>query len=841
VVLTIGSSLALNFTMSLASLKESVTVTAEAPLVDTSTSKVSTAITPHDVDQLPLVGRQFMDLASLAPGVSVDNTSANSGSDNVAFGGFGEADKAEFLEGMDINDGDTKGGTGLSQAARHDFSLETVQEFQVLSTGYSVEFGRSDTGVINVLTKSGTNAFHGRGFTFLRDHSFQKPNAFASGNPPFRQQQSGGTLGGPIRQDKAWFFATFENDYENSSAAVSMPAFVLPIITDPRTNIPTPVRKNNLFGKLTTSLSPSEYLNVTGLFNRETLSNQDLGGNIAGDGGDNKIYHDEYLNAALTSTFSNNVTNELKLAVSDALKIRPQNGPLSPEVNFPSIQYGTHTNYPQNRDQKNFIAMETLHLHRETGWGTHDVKAGGTLNYVELWNYHEDTTQGLYTFLKDELPVPGDASTYPVSFIIRTQPKSVEYINPSQYAAFAEDAWRAVPNLTITAGVRWDGMRFYDKGAVDPPAGMSRDQFLIGFVNGTLPEKDNYKPFGNTNDIAPRVSVAWDPKNDGRTVVRGAFGLYYGYSGDNTASRTMDAYPLGSTQTFGNDVRLTGIPNTDFPNVPPVSTLSQSAGSASVFVATPGSWHDPLTEQGSIGIDRQIGRSTSLSADYVHILGRHFLMTYNINSRLPDGTYPLVPSGLTMSYNDPSALVRSNQVQFHVNQRLVHNLALQASYTYLRYFEDTANPVNVQNIFQDNYGPGANDVRHRFVFSGTYLLPYGFQLGAIVSATSAPPYNVTTGVDGNGDRNVNDRPIVNGVMIEPNSARGDSYFRTDLRVNRAFKIGGDKTLELLWEMDNLFNTVNYGGYNGNMRSTTFGQPTFALTPFQGQLGVRFNF
>ncbi len=682
--LAIGATLTLNFTMKVASLTESVTVTGEAPLVDTSSSKVSTAITPHDVDQLPLVGRQFMDLASLAPGVSIDNTSANSGSDNVAFGGFGEADKAEFLEGMDINDGDTRGGSGLSQASRHDFTQETVQEFQVLSTGYSVEFGRSDTGVINILTKSGTNTFHGRGYYFLRDHSFQKPNAFASGNPPFRQQQSGGTIGGPLRRDKAWFFLTYENDHEDSSAAVNIPAFVLPIITDTRTNIPQPVRKNNLFGKITTSLSPTEYLNIIGLYNRETLNNQDLGGNIAGDGGDNKIYHDEFLDAALTSTFSNNVTNELKFGVSDALKIRPQNGALSPEVNFPSIQYGTHTNYPQNRDQKNFMLMDTLHVHKETGWGTHDLKAGATINYVKLWNYHEDTTQGLYTFLKDALPVPGDPSTYPVSFVIRSFPAGNEYINPSQYAAFAEDAWRPVSNLTVTAGVRWDGMRFYDKGAKNAPTDISKAAFLIGFVNGTLPDLNNYKPFADTNDIAPRISLAWDPGNNGKTVVRAAFGLYYGYSGDNTASRTMDAYPLGSTVTYGNDVRVTGIPNTYFPNVPPLSTLPQSSGSASVFVATPGPWHDPVTQQMSVGVDRQIGPSTSVSVDYLHILGLHFLMMYNINSKLPDGTYPLVPSGITMRYNDPSAKVRSDQIQFHVVQRLFHNLTFQASYTYLR-------------------------------------------------------------------------------------------------------------------------------------------------------------
>ncbi|HEY7791805.1 MAG TPA: carboxypeptidase regulatory-like domain-containing protein, partial [Vicinamibacterales bacterium] len=630
IVLAIGQVTTLNFTLGLASVKESVTVTGAAPVVDTSTSQISSAVTPQEVDQLPLVGRQFMDLATLAPGVSIDNTSANAGSDNVAFAGFGEADKAEFLEGMDINDGDTRGGTGLSQAARHDFTQETVQEFQVLATGYSVEFGRSDTGVLNILTKSGTNSFHGRGYYFLRDHSFQKPNAFASGNPPFRQQQSGGTLGGPIRQNKAWFFLTYENDYENSSVAVTVPAFVLPIITDPRTNVPTPVRKNNVFGKYTMSLSPTQYLNVIGLFNRETLNNQDLGGTTAGDSGDNKIYHDELLNLSLTSTFSNTITNELKGGISDAWKIRPPNGPLTPEVDFPSITYGTHTNFPQNRDQKNFTLTDTLHLHKETRWGTHDFKFGGTANYVKLWNYHESAGHGQFTFLTDQLPVPGDPSTYPVSFLIRTFPSCCEYFNPSSYDAFAEDAWRPRSNITVTVGFRWDGMRWYDKGYTAPEADGSTAAFLVNFLNGTLPNAYNYKPFNNTNDYSPRISVAWDPNNDGRTVVRGAYGYYYGYTGDNTANGAVDSYPGGATVTYANDVRVTGIPNTFFPNIPDLSTLQVSAGSASVSVPTPGAWHDPLTQQASFGLDRQIGPSTSISVDYIHIRGLYFPMRYNI-------------------------------------------------------------------------------------------------------------------------------------------------------------------------------------------------------------------
>ena len=127
------------------------------------------------------------------------------------------------------------------------------------------------------------------------------------------------------------------------------------------------------------------------------------------------------------------------------------------------------------------------------------------------------------------------------------------------------------------------------------------------------------------------------------------------------------------------------------------------------------------------------------------------------------------------------------------------------------------------------------------VISSVYRMPLDIQLGTIITAMSAPPYNITTGVDSNGDRDVNERPIENGKMIDPFSARGDTYFSMDLRISRAFQLGGQRRLEALFEMFNLTNITNYGGYDGNMLSSFFGQPRFALPPFQGQLGVRFDF
>jgi hypothetical protein len=258
-------------------------------------------------------------------------------------------------------------------------------------------------------------------------------------------------------------------------------------------------------------------------------------------------------------------------------------------------------------------------------------------------------------------------------------------------------------------------------------------------------------------------------------------------------------------------------------------------------VPNPDGGQVPYTEQGSIGVQRQLGSASAVGASYIHMQGFHFPRTYNINARMPDRTYPIVSSGTALNIFEMSNKIRTDQLQLTYHQRLLKKLSFQTSYTWMNAMQFSDDPVDKRAINSPlDWGPGPNDVRHRFVFSGAYELPYEIQVSGIVSANSAPPYNVITGVDNNGDRDVNDRPIVNGVMVTPYSARGDSFLRGDLRLSKRFSLHSVR-LEVLWEMNNLFNTANYGVYQGNMLSVNSGKPTFAMTPFQGQLGVRVDF
>ena len=287
-------------------------------------------------------------------------------------------------------------------------------------------------------------------------------------------------------------------------------------------------------------------------------------------------------------------------------------------------------------------------------------------------------------------------------------------------------------------------------------------------------------------------------------------------------------------------MRVTGVPNLTFPAAPPPAATLVSQGSGSVSVPNQTSEY-PVSQQFSIGMQRQIGATMATSADYIHMHGLNFSRSVNLNARLPNGQYPLFSDGLTVTLADYGNRIESDQVQVRFDQRFKNSLTMRAWYTYAKVFTFASPAVDKRNLDAD-WGPAANDVRHHFVLSTVGRLRGGIQFGGIITASSAPPYNITTGVDTNGDRDINERPLnADGTMVEPFSGRGDSFFRADLRVSKLFQLAPRRRVEVLWEMFNLFNTVNYGGYDGSMRSTRFGQPRFAYAPFQGQLGIRFDF
>jgi hypothetical protein len=328
-------------------------------------------------------------------------------------------------------------------------------------------------------------------------------------------------------------------------------------------------------------------------------------------------------------------------------------------------------------------------------------------------------------------------------------------------------------------------------------------------------------------------------------VVRAGYGIYYDQINTTTMRSVVAGYPGFITSQIANDSRSgQQIPNDFFPNLP-TRSFPESAGTA--FNIASNSAESPYTHQMTLGGTRQLGSNYAVSFDYVYLRGESFPVTRNVNARRADNTFPLIPSGTRLLLYDDAAPMRIHQAQVRLQKRFANRLGFLVGYTLgsAKTIANGGTPSNHYDLMAD-FGPTSNDVRHRFVSNVIYELPWGFQAGTIVTANSAPPYNITLGTDANRDGDNFDRPAGVGY----NEGRGDSFFQTDVRLSKKVTFRR-LTGEVLWEMFNVFNTVNLNNYNGNQSSapgrTAIGRPTGfgtarqAFDPFQAQLGFKFTF
>jgi hypothetical protein len=816
---------------------------------------VRTLVDTKQIAELPLKTRDFLDLTLLAPGVVSDQGSASAGqTDSISFGGMSENYKSVWLEGVDFNDEVTGGGSSLSSATRIALAQEAVQEFQVMANSYSAEFGRSASGAINIVTKSGGNAVRGSGFYFRRDDAFDQPNYYAVTVPPFKIEQYGATIGGPVRQNRLFYFASWERRANNRTVFVNVPVsirdYVASLGYDTTTDVPVKTDEHNLFGKGTFLWSQDHTLTGTYMYDHRDLANQQVGGDSARDHGYDDRRRAWFFVGNLTSVFGTRTVNELRVSLSHQALDRtlPSGSTSRPEIRFPTVQFGEASNVPQGRTQDNYIMTNATSMHFVKG-GTHDVRFGFEANLVPTTSTINQSFNGLFEFLRDQPVIAGDDSTLPFRFTQGVELRgALAALNRDVniYSTFINEQWQPAGGLTVSVGVRYD-FQFWrgDLNGEDVPSNIPVQEFWLRHATGDLLGR-NYKPVPNDlNNIAPRLGVTWDPTGDARTVVRAGYGIYYDQINTTTLRGVVAGYPGFITTQVANDSRSgQRIANSFFPGLPTIA-LPESVGTA--FRIASADAESPYTHQITGGTTRQLGSNYAASFDYVYMRGERFPLTLNVNARQADGTFPLAASGVRLLLYEDAAPMRIHQAQFRLQRRFSDRLGFLIGYTLgsAKTIADTGTPSDKYNLLAD-WGPTANDVRHRFVSNVIYEIPFSIRLGGIVTANSAPPYNITTGVDANRDGDNNDRPANVGY----NAGRGDKYFQTDVRISKSFAIAHARA-EVLWEMFNVFDTVNFNNFNGNQSAapgvtatgiaTGFGQPRQAFDPFQGQLGFKLTF
>jgi len=878
VALPIQGRIKLDFRMEVGGLSESITVNEGAPLVQTSEAVLQTVIGNRLVRDLPLKTRDFMDLSLLAPGVVLDQSSARTGAtDSISFFGMEEAYKTVWLEGVDFNDEATTGGTNISPATRTRLGLEAIQEFQVMTTGYSAEFGRSGSGAVNVILKSGGNDVHGNAFYFLRDDSFDKPvfqitdgvAAPASNVPPFRRQQYGGTWGGPLVRDKAFYFASVERQSSRESSQVVIPAPIKAFVDglrmgyDTRGVVPRTRNQVNAVGKLTFNLGASHRLDLTYLYDDDHDLNKNVSGSKAGDNGFDDNNSSYFATASLTSRIGGKMVNEFRAnrSIQRLMRNIPASAHFLPTLAFPTVSFGTDGGAaPQGRTQKNWIVANTT----TNQWAHHLLKWGGELNLVRAPVLTNENFNGAYRFPRDVAPFVPDRYTSGFNLqFTRNQTPDPTYTtllrDMNMYALFANDTWRVRPDFTLNLGLRYDLRNLKgDLGGPDPfkQPGFSREHPEDVWINVALGPAGAlgvraWRPVPNDMlDFSPRFGFSWDVFGKGKAAVRGSYGIFR----DRITSLSL----RGAVNSYnGLNIQSVELANpTFFPLVPNAASLPAAAVTTSTVPSPQG--NTPYTQQSSGGFEYAISPRLAMSADFVHMLGLNFQMIRNVNAPLPlaqTGGARVCPFGDVLRakglpecfqmqiQHDMSDRIHLDALAVRVERRFANRFGFLLGYTLgsvKTWSTGTFGTVPVEpyeKFRKLDYGPYDNDVRHRFTGNVVYELPYRINVAGIVTANSAAPYNHTTGRDDNLDFVTNDRPA--GVRF--NDLRGDSFFATDLRLTKKFFLRETKNVELMWEMFNLFNTANLADYNGNERATTFRQARSALSPFQAQLGVRFAF
>jgi hypothetical protein len=865
VPVSVGGQTSLDVTFSLEGTATIIDVPSGTPLVETTRASVSTTVDERSVENLPVSGRNYLDFATLTPGVVRDPTRIG----DLAVGGQKGTLNNLQVDGTDNNNtffGQAFGRTGVRPP--YQFSEESVKEFQVNQNGFSAEYGRAGGAVINVVTKSGTNVFHGGLFEYFRDESLNSnlPNVKAqlipgttlprpNKRPPSQINQFGGRLGGPIVKDRAFFFFNYDGQRTNFFNVLEVPlipgaqqAFILPRLTPYRVD-----RNQDVYmAKIDWALDEANQL--TFRFNRQNftgVNNEFTGAQAAGEHSGDSLAKTTTFTAALTSTFSPTLVNEFRFQAARDSEPGTNNSE-EPELQirsaFGTLFFGRNNFSP--RETTITRAQVINNVSRSSG--RHSARFGVDALFDRTLNFFPGSFGGIYTY-NAITDFPNNPASFTQRFAGQTGLGATTNPNTIDFGAYVQDDWRARHDLTLNLGVRYD----YQHLAQPPIQNTDPALLSAGLDTSRVPrDRDN---------VAPRVGFTYSP--DGRSVLRGGYGLYYGRT---TGIMLGTAHSGNGIQTFGitvngaaNIIALTG----GYPRTLAALPASVGTGRSDLFLFAD-NYQQPYVQQGRLGYEREVFRNTSASVTYLFYKGVHLSRTRDVNlfapvaatavfgsqnftvERFPaagataaaqfTSTTPLRP---LVNYNrvnlfEPTGNSRYDALALQLNRRFADNFQFLASYTYSRAQDDKpdqtavvpgggddAKIVQNQLDIREDYARSDLDIPHRFVFSPVFqfdemkndnaflraLLSH-WTLSGIAQLQSGFTYSAVVNADLNRDGNSrNDR--LPGTAR--NALRTPNVYIFDARIQRAFPLGETARLRLILEGFNLFNRSNVATVNVN--------------------------
>jgi len=886
VELLVGQNANVPITLKIAQLTETLTVSAESPLVDTTSSQVAGNVDRRQMESLPLQGRNWMELSKMVKGITANDVSNNRP-------GVDADDMFQLnLDGQQITQ--KTAGSGFGQPR---FSRESIAEFQIVTTMFDITQGRSAGIEVQAISKSGTNSNAGSFYGNFRSDKLNAADPVAKVVLPYSNQQVGGTFGGPIVRDKLHYFASYEYEREPNT-----------IVTSP-TQLPgqtftnaAKVTQQSLLGRVDDQLSANNRLSV-----RMSLWDWDNPFILAAGGHPST--------ASIQTKVSKNVLGSWSTVLNEGRMVQEVKGGYTafnwtnlpqpsmvgtPEYNFPGLTIGAPYNYPQYHTGGTWNARYDLNWHKSK----HDIKIGG--EYLHVRDTGDWYIQAVGRYTMTSVPsnlgqlVPASAALDPSQWNLAGLSTFTQRFDQNfaangftnlfdtfrpMYAVWFGDNWRASDRLTLNLGLRWDA----DKNLASPPGVIgSSIPISNGVVSGDFGYKTDIRDWTN---FAPRVGFTYNVGAGNDLVIRGGSGIYYASPVSNV-TYSPKVYSQLLTASFANDGRA------DFISNPTNGVTGDDffSGAAKAPVQSPrvivDDFKSPYTWQSSIGFQKQINSVTGIDVDLTHFNEYRDTRTFDPNLFFDPGTgYNRNPAqgrpnpayGQVLAFTSNGHRDQT-QLATGLTRRLKNHLQAGATYTLMFEMHDdggigytSPGANNPFDYVDGEYARAAAFQRHTVRVYTMYQMPYGFATSVTYSygsgnyygaSISATPYGKTgtnrlnLANSGGPAATINipadvidrfDAPasITSGTVIPRNALKGLPLHKVDLRLTKDITLGGSRKATLIAEVFNLFNHANYGSYATSLSATNaattalFGRPQQidgnAYVPRQAQLGFRIGF
>jgi hypothetical protein len=864
ITLTIGLALQQNLTLAVRGVQEAILVTAQAAVIETTTTEVATVVTQEQIEMLPIANRQAGSLALLLPGTQLP-TGTRRARPTVGAGGANPNLTTSYVDG---------GQNQIYNSGQEFLEVPQsgIREFRVNISGSSAQYSAVG-GVVLTATKSGTNQFHGELFEFFRDTSLNTMDRFekeahdttGAPKPAYRRNQYGGAFGGPIVRNRVHFFGAFERTKEPKTVTVrtGQPQFYSGV----EGNLPAGYQRRQLLLRTDLQVNNAHNLFLRYLWDKEYTLCEECGGAMAGNTGTDTDSPRDSLLAAHTWVISPRMLNEVRSQLPHFSHLENLGSPpgiarwpASQRGEFPADRFKDYTGvyiFPSltwgstgysNNSTKRWDVSDDVTL----SMGDHTLKAGGA--YLRFRS-HEESAHNIatWTFGQDQF-FDGTAAAIsnlrnPIQFTASFPPLP-RFLRADWIQSYVQDEWKVLSNLTLDIGLRYENLykAFNNHITFD---GRERLRELIDPAS----RHDN-------NNWGPRFGLAWDVTNDSRTVVRLATGKYYGNVFAGTLRNEINALLQSSV-----NIRNPSYPD-PYGGLSPQAFVTVSA-TPNVSITNDGI-EQPESRSLNLGLSRELQANLAVHVDVVYSKGKKANQIANVNTPDPvTGLRPRPTWGNILEYRS-AGTSDYRAMYLRLDRRFANRYQYLVSYTLASDKDRGAGQATVVDFYHPEFddGYGAQDRRHTLVASGAVRLPLDITLGAVWSYRSSRPFGARAGADLNRDGAVTDYvpgttrdvfnrgdnarnlALVNAIRAQnarapiPESQLMTDEFRSvDVRISKQVKVGGDRRAEFIAQVFNLFGTDNYGvgaaPWQVNALSNSFGTINTVFPRQQAELALRF--